>query len=107
MRNSQPVQGPFPPQFPFYLLGKTGRPLVADHADGKAAVGYSSRRLAITAGRLLLRQGLKQVGILSVSTEERFREVVDQLARHDVQYLIWDDIGESEVKNVVDLAFVL
>ena len=103
MRKSQPVRGPFTPRFPLYLLGKTGRPLVSEHEDGKAAIGYSNRRLAISAGRLLLKQGVREVGILSVSTEERFREVVSQLQRHQVQYLIWDDLGESEVREFIDL----
>src|SRR5436189_2187671 len=32
----------FRPHLPFFLLGRTGRPFVSVHRDGKAAIGYSS-----------------------------------------------------------------
>ena len=93
----------FSPQFPFFLLGRTGRPLVSVHRDGKAAIGYSNRRLACEAGKLMLQQGVREIGVLSVSTAERFQQVVSQLTRHEVQYLIWDQVGESADRQVFQL----
>lgn len=106
MRKTMSGRGPFSPHFPLFLLGRTGRPLVSVHGDGKAALGYSNRRLALAAGQLLLRRGIREIGVLSVSTAERFQQVVSQLARHDVQYMIWDDVGESSTRDVVDLSRV-
>ena len=93
----------FRPQLPFYLLGKTGRPLVSVHRDGKAVIGYSNRQLAHEAGKLMLEQGVREIGVLSVSTAERFQQVVSQLTRHEVRYLIWDQVGESADRQVFQL----
>ncbi|QDT56532.1 hypothetical protein Pan44_45880 [Caulifigura coniformis] len=73
------------------------------HADGKAAIGYSSRELACEAGELLLQEGATQIGVLSVSTADRFQQVIAQLARHDVRYLLWDHVGEEAGSRVIDL----
>jgi hypothetical protein len=102
VRKTQRVEA-FRPHLPFFLLGRTGRPLVSVHREGKAAIGYSSRRLASAAGELLLERGAHAIGVLSVSTAERLEQVVSQLNRHDVEYLIWDDVGDSASRRVFHL----
>jgi hypothetical protein len=104
MRKSHPTRSAFCPRFPLYLLSRTGRPLVSVHGDGKAAIGFSNRRLAQAAGHLLLRQGAREIGVLSVSTAERFQQVVSQLKRHEVTHMIWDDLGDCPTRDVIELA---
>jgi hypothetical protein len=93
-----------PPHFPMFLLGRSRRPLVSLCGDGRAAFGYSTRRLATAAGLLLLKRGIRGVGVLSVSTPERLGQVVSQLARHHVQYMIWDDLADSPTRTFIDLS---
>ena len=102
VRKTQRIKA-FSPHLPFFLLGRTGRPFVSRQREGKAVIGYSSRQLASEAGELLLERGVREIGVLSVSTAERFEQVVSQLARHDVEYLIWNHVGDSESRQVFHL----
>lgn len=95
---------PFHPRFPLFLIGRNGCPLVSCAGDVKTALGYSSRELAELAGERFLEQGFQNIGVLSVSTAERFRAVTSQLIRHQVTQLSWDYLGPPAVRTVVMLA---
>jgi hypothetical protein len=95
---------PFCPQLPVFLLAKSGRPLAWNHDGTKAVIGYSNGLLALAAGEVLQKRGLGPIRVLSVSTEERFREVVSQLARHGVHRMIWNHDGGSATHEVIHLS---
>jgi hypothetical protein len=94
------------PRVPLFLLANSGRPLVWNHERGKAVIAYSTGPAAVTAARLMLSRGFREIGVLTVSTEKRLQEVVAQLARHGVRSMIWDYLEDSPTREFINLSTV-
>ena len=99
-------QNAFHPDFPLFLIARNGRPLVSSEGNEKAAFAYSNRERAELAGVRFLAQDFQNIGVLSVSTKERFVEVISQLMRHKVTHLSWDYLGDPATRKLIPLASI-